>query len=393
MSPTPTLTPLWPRPHSGPESDHLTEPDRTPPTPSPASHQTSKTKATLKREQRLRSRKSVLLADSTPNLPLIATILDGFRKRNKARPERAPCSAPLPPHPSPPPQPCPPPRPHPSPTHHKPQAASLHVSSFPSRPLPTPIHLTPHTSPPHSTHQPTQGGAGRGGPEAALRADAAERRGCGLLIAPAERQQGPPPQRRERRHAARRASHAQPQPRRAVAARGARAGGGDRGATDVDESRQHVDGARRPSEGPAPLRDLAPRDLAPRASRLAPHSSPLAPRASRLAPRASPRPPPIAPTPAPTPPRPHPRAHTPAPTPPSSGARTARGQRLRDGGQQEGLGRHQGERHHNQAHLRGWLIVRLPAPPHRLSAPFPHLAPRPSPLAPRPSPLTAHPCR
>lgn len=45
---------------------------------------TSKTRATLKREQRLRSRKSVLLADSTPNLPLIATILDGFRKRNKA---------------------------------------------------------------------------------------------------------------------------------------------------------------------------------------------------------------------------------------------------------------------------------------------------------------------
>merc|ERR1740117_2368349 len=44
----------------------------------------SKTKAILKREQHLRSRKSVLLADSTPRLPLIATILDGFRKRNKA---------------------------------------------------------------------------------------------------------------------------------------------------------------------------------------------------------------------------------------------------------------------------------------------------------------------
>mmetsp|Transcript_66978 Transcript_66978/g.111249 ORF Transcript_66978/g.111249 Transcript_66978/m.111249 type:complete len:517 (-) Transcript_66978:373-1923(-) len=41
-----------------------------------------KTKAIIKRERKLRSRKAVLLA-STSSFPLVAQILDGFRKRNK----------------------------------------------------------------------------------------------------------------------------------------------------------------------------------------------------------------------------------------------------------------------------------------------------------------------
>ena len=132
-----------------------------------------------------------------------------------------------------------------------------------------------------------------------------------------------------------------------------------------------------------PLRDPAPKDLTP-------HPSPLASRPSPLAPCPLPSPPAHRPPPSPLPP-------PPPPAPASSGARPARGQRAREGCQQESLGRHQGELHHDQAHLRGWLFVRLSAPspplvrPLSTLAPSPCLAPRPSPLAPRPSPIAPRP--
>ena len=44
----------------------------------------TRTRAIVKKEQKLRSRKSVLLAQNTATFPLITQILDGFRKRNKA---------------------------------------------------------------------------------------------------------------------------------------------------------------------------------------------------------------------------------------------------------------------------------------------------------------------